>query len=104
METFKTEQISMEIIAGAGEGRSYAFEALQYAKENNFEKADELLKLADESIKKAHVAQTNLLVQEANSKKAEINVLLIHAQDHLMTAELAIELIKEMTDILKGNK
>lgn len=104
MEEFKTETISMTIIAEAGEGRTLAFEALQYAKEGDFEKCDELLKSADKSIKNAHIAQTSLLTQEANMKSVEINVLLIHAQDHLMTAELANDLIKEMVEILRGKK
>ena len=101
---FNTEQLSMELIAGAGEARSYAFEALQYAKEKNIEKAEETLKKANESIKKAHVAQTQLLVKEARDEKAEINVLLIHAQDHLMTAELAIDLIKEIIEVMGDKK
>ena len=101
---FNTEKISMELIAGAGEGRSYAFQALQSAREKDFEKADELLKTADESIKNAHVAQTQLMVKEAQGEKADMNVLLVHAQDHLMTAELAIDLIKEMVEIMRGNE
>ena len=69
-----------------------------------FEKAEELLKKADESIKNAHVAQTQLMVKEAQGERADINVLLVHGQDHLMTAELAIDLIKVMVEIMKGNE
>ena len=101
MNTFKTEEISMGLIALAGEGRSLAFEALRKARSGDFEAADELMEQAEESIKNAHVGQTKLLTKEANEEKAELNVLLIHAQDHLMTAILAYDLIKEMIDILK---
>ena len=101
MEKIDTQKIAMSIIAGAGEGRSMAFEALQYAKEGEFTKSDECLNNAENSIKQAHVAQTELLVLEANEKSIQINVLLIHSQDHLMTAELALDLIKEMITILK---
>lgn len=101
---FNTEQISMDLIAGAGEARSFAFQALQSAKEKNFDEAEELLKKADESIKNAHIAQTQLMVKEAQGERADLNVLLVHSQDHLMTAELAIDLIKEMVEILRGNE
>lgn len=104
MNTFKTEEISMTLIASAGEGKSLAFEALNKAKNHQFEEAEKLMQQAEESVKKAHVEQTKLLVKEANQEKAEINVLLIHAQDHLMTSVLAVDLIREMIEIMKGEK
>lgn len=91
-----SEQVSMELIANSGDARSYAFQALNEAKKGNYEIAEQLLKQSEESSVKAHQAQTDLLFSEANGEKTEINVLLIHAQDHLMTSMLAQELIKEI--------
>ena len=54
------------------------------------------MKQAELSSIKAHQAQTDLLVKEANGENVTLNVLLIHAQDHLMTSMLALELIQEM--------
>lgn len=34
-----------------------------------------------------------------NGEHTEVNVLLVHAQDHLMTSMLALELIKEMIQL-----
>ena len=90
------ETIAMQIIASAGDGKALAFEALEEAKAGNFEKARTLLKESEQASLGAHKAQTGLLVQEANGKKADIDVLLIHSQDHLMTGIIAIELIREM--------
>ena len=45
---------------------------------------------------KAHNAQSDLLFAEANGNKVEVGILLVHAQDHLMTSMLAIELIQEL--------
>lgn len=59
-------------------------------------KARTLLKESEQASLGAHKAQTGLLVQEANGKKADIDVLLIHSQDHLMTGIIAFELIREM--------
>ena len=51
---------------------------------------------AEKSSLKAHQAQTSLLVSEANGNAVNLNVLLVHAQDHLMTSMLALELIQEL--------
>lgn len=95
-----TEMIAMTLIAHSGDARSLAFQALQAAKQNNFE-ADRLMKESQEASTKAHQGQTDLLVAEANGEKPEINVLLIHSQDHLMTSMLAQEMVAEMIELYK---
>lgn len=93
---------SMTIIANSGDARSFAFQALQEAKEGNFKAAEELLAKSEEAAGLAHKAQTELLFKEANGEKQDINVLLIHSQDHLMTSMLAYELIKEFILLYKN--
>ena len=95
----ETEQISMQIIAFSGNARTLAFEALEEYKSKNYEKCDELLKEAVEALNEAHKSQTSLLVAEANGQDPKCNVLLIHAQDHLMTSMLALDLIRQMIDL-----
>lgn len=96
------EMISFGIIANAGDARSFAFGALEAAKAGNFEEAAELLKKSDEAATLAHKAQTELLFKEANGDKTTVDVLLVHAQDHLMTSMLAVELIKELITLYKN--
>jgi len=96
------EMISFGIIANAGDARSFAFGALEAAKAGNFEEAEELLKKSNAAAVEAHHAQTELLVKEANGEKTPVDVLLVHAQDHLMTSMLAVELIKELITINKN--
>ncbi len=91
-----SEQIVFTIIVHAGDARSHALEALRYARENNFIAAEESMAEAKENLLKAHQIQTELLQAEARGEKQAINLLLIHAQDHLMTAILAKDLIEEM--------
>jgi PTS system cellobiose-specific IIA component len=91
-----TESATMNLIANSGDGRSYAFQALEEARNGNLEECNLLLRKSDDAIKKAHQAQTELLFSEARGEKQEINVLLIHSQDHFMTSMLANELIKEI--------
>lgn len=101
MEENSMEMFAFQLIANAGDARSSAFQALNAAKEADFDKATECLASARESAKKAHQIQTDLMVKEASGNKLEIGVLFVHAQDHLMTALLAEELIKEMIETKK---
>lgn len=92
----KSQDMAMNIIANAGDARSKAFEALKEARKGNYKKANELLDNSKDSIAKAHDAQTQMLIDEANGKKEEFSILTVHAQDHFMTSMLANELISEM--------
>lgn len=91
-----SEQIIFTIILNAGDARSHAFEALRHAREQDFVAAQESMAKAKEKLIVAHKIQTELLQAESRGEKQEINLLLIHAQDHLMTAILAKDLIEEM--------
>ena len=101
MENNAIDMVSMTLIANSGDARSMAFGALEAAKAGNFEEADELMKKSDEAATLAHKAQTELLFKEANGDHTDVNVLLVHAQDHLMTSMLAAELIKEIILLYK---
>lgn len=94
-----SEEISFEIIASAGQARSLAFEALGYARSNDFVRARELIEESKKEILVAHKCQTRLLTQEASGNHVDVDVLLVHAQDHLMTAQLARELIEEIINL-----
>lgn len=103
MDNNKMEEISMIIIANAGEARGLAFEALHSIRsDKDYDKAKEYIDKANEYSLIAHRAQTDLLIEAANGNKIEVDVLLVHSQDHLMTAMLAIELITEMIEFYKN--
>ena len=91
-----TEMISFGLIAAAGQARSLAFNALAEAREGNFDEADKLMEEAEKTALEAHDQQTKLLVKEANGDHTPVDVMLVHAQDHLMTSMLARELIEEI--------
>lgn len=93
------ELVSFALIAKAGEARSKAFAALEAAKKGDFDAADALVKESSASALEAHHAQTDLLVKEANGDHTPVDVLLVHAQDHLMTSMLARELISEIIEM-----
>lgn len=94
----RMNEIAFQIILFAGNGKSSAMEAIQEAKDGDFDAADAKLKEAGEELSKAHGVQTELLQQEAKGDGASVNVILVHSQDHLMTAmtvrDLAVEIIE----------
>ena len=95
----KMEDIAMKIIANSGAARSKAFEALTEAKKGNFSKSKELLESSDNFAREAHKSHSILLTLYANGEFEQSDILISHAQDHLMCAELAKELIAEIIEI-----
>lgn len=95
------EMIAMTLIGHAGETKSLAFQALNEAKKGNFTEAEEYLKKSTEEMLKAHEMQTDLIVKEAGGEKIDIGLIMVHSQDHLMTAILFKEMAKEFIDLYK---
>lgn len=95
-------EIAFQIILYAGNGKSSAMEAIQEAKEGNFEEADNKLKEASEELGKAHQHQTTLLQNEARGETQSLNIILVHSQDHLMTAMTVRDLAVEIVEIYRS--
>ncbi|MHA6646792.1 PTS lactose/cellobiose transporter subunit IIA [Aerococcus urinae] len=89
----------MGLIMYSGDAKGKAIEAIQAAKNNNFILAEEKFKEATVSLNTAHKSQTGLLTAEAQGEKLDINLLMIHGQDHLMTAITFIDLAKEIVEV-----
>lgn len=81
------EQICFEIISNVGVARSAYIEAIHLAKEGLWEEANNAIKKGDEAFTLGHLAHAVLIQKEANKIKMEVNLLLIHAEDQLMSAE-----------------
>ena len=90
------EDAVMEIIVNAGQSRSLCFEALQAAHQSDFDLATRLLKEADGYARQAHHMQTKLIEQDAGEARQPMTLIMVHAQDHLMTSLLARELTEEI--------
>ncbi|MGD8111845.1 PTS lactose/cellobiose transporter subunit IIA [Vibrio sp. NTOU-M3] len=95
------EIVVMEIICNAGEARSLCFEALRLSRAKQFAQAEEKLASAKECLNKAHLVQTQLIEQDMGEGKVPMTLVMVHAQDHLMTTILAHELAAEMVALHK---
>ena len=101
MLSTEMELIIMNLIVDAGSARSFAMEAIRLAREGSFDEADEALENANSELAKAHHTQTDLIQQAARGEQIEINLFMVHAQDHIMTAMLAKDLAAEIVDLHK---
>ncbi len=95
------QRVSFDIIANAGEAKSCAYEALAAAKKKDAKLYEEKMDEAEQLMNKAHKSQFDLLQQEANGGLDDVgfSVLVVHAQDHLMTVISTIDLIKEIAEL-----
>ncbi len=104
MDNEKTYELAFNIIVHAGESRSLSSEAMDAAENYDFDKAEDLLKQANDQFLKCHEVQTGMLTKEANGEKNEINIILIHAQDHLTMATMAMDNAKRLVGLYKKIK
>ncbi len=95
-------EISMQIIASAGMSRSCSIEALGFARKGDFEESEKKLKEAETFYYEAHEYQTELITKETSSEEPfNLNLILVHAQDHLTMALISIDNAKELIEIYK---
>ncbi|WP_375748676.1 PTS N,N'-diacetylchitobiose transporter subunit IIA [Vibrio sp. HN007] len=95
------EEQVMGIIINAGQSRSLCYEALRHAKNGEFEEAEGLLKEAQMAANEAHLVQTKLIEADEGEGKTKMTLIMVHAQDHLMTSMLAKELVTELIELHK---
>lgn len=98
------EEISFQIILHAGNTRSSSMEAIHLAKEGKFQEAQAKMAEADKEFLGAHRAQTKLLQKEASGEGQTPTILLIHAQDHLMTSMTVKEMAQEFVELYERMK
>ncbi|WP_420797670.1 PTS lactose/cellobiose transporter subunit IIA [Candidatus Sororendozoicomonas aggregata] len=86
----------MNLIVHSGQARSLAFEALSCARNGDFTLSKKRLAESKEASKAAHQVQTALIGADEGQGKISMTLVMVHAQDHLMNAMLAQDLIEEM--------
>lgn len=97
-------QECMEMIANAGEAKTMALKALSLAGRKEFEEAEKILQGAEEFLNKAHAAHTKLLFYEAQNQDLKVTLLMMHAGDHLNSADTIKVLVEELIRVYAQNK
>lgn len=98
------ELICFEMISSVGSARSSYIEAIQEAKKGDFQKAEEMMEEGGKMFIEGHHAHAKLIQAEAGGEKTSISLILIHAEDQLMSAEAFKIIATELIDVYKKIK
>lgn len=93
------EQTVFTIITHSGEARNLFMKAIKCAKEDNSELARKYLEEAEDKLTEAHKKQSALIHLEASGQNINPTILLVHGQDHLMSAMLMKDLTEEFIEL-----
>ncbi len=93
--------ICFEIIVNVGNARSLYIEAIREAKVGHFEKAQELIDEGMTFFTIGHHAHAKLVAEEADTGNVQVSLILVHAEDQLMSAEGFKILAEEFIDVYK---
>lgn len=93
------EEVVMGLIINSGQARSLAYAALKQAKLGDFAAANKMMDQSRLALNEAHLVQTKLIEEDQGEGKTKVSLVLVHAQDHLMTSMLARELIAELIEL-----
>lgn len=92
------QEVAFEIILHSGDARTIVHEGLNLMNQGKFEEAEKKMEDANNKLLEAHKSQTKLLQDYANGDEITMEIIMVHAQDHLMTTmaikEMAIEFLK----------
>jgi len=95
------ELISFKIISAVGTAKSMYVEAIQEAKKGNFNEAERLMEEGAQVFTQGHHAHGSLIQKEASGEKVEFNLLLMHAEDQLMTTETFKLIAEEFIELYR---
>lgn len=93
------EMVCFQIISAVGAARSCYVEAIQEAKKGNIERAKEMIKEGEELAVGGHHAHMGMIQQEASGEDVKTGLLLMHAEDQLMSAETIKIMAEEFIEL-----
>ncbi|WP_312431114.1 PTS lactose/cellobiose transporter subunit IIA [Lacrimispora sp.] len=95
------ELICFQLITAAGGAKSSYIEAIQLAKEEKYEEAEGRIAQGDEMMKNGHFPHVELIQKEAAGETVTMGLILAHAEDQMMSAEVFKVVAEEMISLYK---
>ena len=93
--------VSFDIILHSGNAITMLLEAFELMHEGEFLEAEKKLDDANNELMEAHKAQTSLLQDYVNGEEIVMEVIIVHAEDHLMTTMVLREMAVEMLHVYR---
>ncbi len=97
------QAVAFQMIATVGEAKSLYVEAMYASRENDFEKAEELLNKGTEVFSSAHGLHFDLVQKEAQGEDLPFSIMFMHAEDQLLSTEV-IKLMAEEIVLLRKER
>ena len=93
--------VAFQMILESGDARRMIHEAFALMRQAKFSEVEAKLEMAHDAIIKAHGSQADLLQKYASGVNFDVDILMVHAQDHLMTTMTLKEVANEMLYLYK---
>jgi PTS system cellobiose-specific IIA component len=93
------EMIMFNIISTVGSARSMYINAVREAKKGNINEAKKMITDGEELFAQGHKAHSELIQKDSAGELKEITLLLVHAEDQLMSAEGLNIVANELIDV-----
>ena len=93
------ELVAFKMITSVGTGKSLYIEAIQLAKVGDIAGARKMMEEGDKHFIEGHREHAKLIQSEATNQPIPINLLLVHAQDQLMSAETFKIIAREFIEL-----
>ena len=78
--------------------------SLQEAKKGNWDQVEPRIKEGEQFYRQAHEQHGEILLKEVNTLEPQITLLMSHAEDQIMSAELVRVLVEELIEIYTNQK
>lgn len=93
------ELICFQLITAAGGAKSKYIGAVQKAKEGLYEEARSMIEEGDQLMRQGHEPHTELIQKEAAGENLQMGLILTHAEDQMMSAEVFKVMAEEMIEL-----
>lgn len=103
MSSEDIQLIAFNIILHSGNAKTKIHDAFNSMRKADFITSNQLLEEANQEILEAHKSQTGLLQSYANGTNINMEIIMVHAQDHLMTTMTLREVAIEMSHLYEIN-
>lgn len=97
-------QAAFQIIGTIGQAKSLVMEAIYAAREGDFETAEAKLLKSNQYYSEGHHFHQEFVTREASGEELKYSIILMHAEDQLMSVETITLLSKEIINLYRMNR
>ncbi len=95
------EMLCFQIISNVGAARSMYIEAIQKARVKEYDDAYKLIEEGQKLYSEGHKAHYELVRKEAAGEEVKLTLLLMHAEDQMMSADSFKVIAEELIELTK---